>query len=145
MPILLTVGTLDKLLPVATVCFSSVRYGYSLTHSGGRPMVADERTPIGEFCLAEKSEAARSCQLSRRAQRLPCAEGRSQFAVFLLVVAGSMFGLAERLDWTPGWVFLGVYRARRRLSPSPIFAGPIPKCLSPAVSSTGATRRPRTK
>ncbi len=35
--------------------------------------------------------------------------GLISFAVFLLVMAGSMFGIAERLDWTPGWVFLGVY------------------------------------
>ena len=35
--------------------------------------------------------------------------GSITFAVFFFVMAGSMFLAAGRLDWTPGWVFLGVY------------------------------------
>jgi len=35
--------------------------------------------------------------------------GLLSFAVFLLVMTGSMFLAAGKIDWTPGWVFLGVY------------------------------------
>jgi len=35
--------------------------------------------------------------------------GFVSFAAFVLVMAGSMFLGAGRLDWTPGWAFLGVY------------------------------------
>jgi protein-S-isoprenylcysteine O-methyltransferase Ste14 len=35
--------------------------------------------------------------------------GFYSFAVVLVVMSGSMFGIAERLDWAAGWVFLVVY------------------------------------
>src|SRR5271166_113278 len=35
--------------------------------------------------------------------------GFISFAVFFFVMAASMFLAAGRLEWTPGWVFLGVY------------------------------------
>jgi protein-S-isoprenylcysteine O-methyltransferase Ste14 len=35
--------------------------------------------------------------------------GFISFAVFFLVMAASTFLAAGRLDWTPGWIFLGVY------------------------------------
>jgi protein-S-isoprenylcysteine O-methyltransferase Ste14 len=35
--------------------------------------------------------------------------GFISFAVFFLLMAASMFLAADKFDWTPGWVFLGVY------------------------------------
>lgn len=52
-----------------------------------------------------RASMAPAPQLNKNAVR----RGFLSFAVFLLVMAGSMFLAAGRLDWTPGWAFLGVY------------------------------------
>ena len=69
-----------------------------LPHSGPRIMVT---TGSGD----DRASMAPAPHSNKNAIR----RGFLSFAVFLLVLAGSMFGIAQRLDWTPGWVFLGVY------------------------------------
>jgi protein-S-isoprenylcysteine O-methyltransferase Ste14 len=54
-------------------------------------------------------EQIRSGDKSPHSRKRAFLRGLISFSIFLLLMVGSMFLAAGRINWTPGWVFLGVY------------------------------------